>query len=252
MNYYSFGSADHPKTSWALHEVLKSLPKRPRAEGLDPVFYRFFRSADVEVRIKPQYRDLCCGKCGRYESDRIFEVGFGEPVTIQFKGDYGYTNDRIFVIGEKYLKALKRAKVRGYETKPLGNSGWHALRVTLLVDHVEGAVRSRKPLCSACGQPRESFGVFECLGQLSLPAQANTFFATKTSWPSAYTADRPIFITEDALQVLREGGIAGGYCTRLLTEDELRKQKEKAKQGVYRWLPPGALIHLNGKVARSK
>jgi hypothetical protein len=67
MNYYSFSLKDHQKTSWALHEVTKLSPKRPRQEGVPSVFYKFFPSADVEVRMKPQYHRFCCGKCGRYD-----------------------------------------------------------------------------------------------------------------------------------------------------------------------------------------
>jgi hypothetical protein len=247
MNFYQISLEDYPKSSWALHAVEKLLPKRPKPAEMPSVFYKFFPSADVEVRMKPQYHKVCCKKCGRSDSDKIFEIGFDEPVAIRFKGDYGYTNDRIFVINEKFLKTLKQAKVGGYETKPLGKSGWHALRATLRVDHVDKVIKTQKPLCSECGRPKENFGVFEYRHQLSLPDQVNTFFTTKTGWPSAHFCDRQLFISEDVLTVLQEGGIAGGYCNRLWTDGELKQQKEKAKQGIPFWRPPKTAIHLNGK-----
>ena len=252
MNHYEISLEDYPKTSWALHEVVKLSPRRPRPAEMPSVFYKFFPSADVEVRLKPQYHHVCCNKCGRFDSDKMFEIGFDDPVTIQFKGDYGHTNDRMFVINEKFLKVLKKSKVGGYETKSLGKSGWHALHVTLLVDYVAGVVKTRKPICSKCGRPKENFGVFQYRRQLSLPSQSNTFFATKTGWPSYHFSDRQIFISEDVLQVLLEGGIAGGYCNRLWTDEELKQQKEKAKQGVPFWRPPKTAVHLNGKPLKNK
>jgi hypothetical protein len=247
MNHYSFNLEDYTKTSWAFHEVVKLAPKRARPAAMPSVFYKFFPAADVEVRMKPQYHHLCCKKCGRYESDKVFEIGFDDPVTMQFKGDYGHTNDRMFVINDKFLKVLKQAKVSGYETKPLGKSGWHALRATLLIDHIAGVVKTQKPLCAECGRPKENFGIFEYRSQLSLPSQPNTFFSTKSSWPSYHFCDRQIFISEDVLRVLRGAGISGGYCTRLWTDEELQKQKAKAKQGTPFWRPPQTAIPLNGK-----
>jgi hypothetical protein len=199
--------------------------------------------------MKPQYHSLCCKKCGRYEADKMFEVGFDDPVTMRFKGDYGHTQDRIFSISDKFLKVLKIAKVDDYETKPLGNSGWHALRVTLRVDHADDVVDTSGPQCPECGRPNETGGIFEYLSELSLPIQSNTFFTTKTSWPR-HSSDRDLFITEDVLQVLQEGSIAGGYCSRIWTEEEFQKQKEKEKQGINFWKPPGTLVHLNGKGSR--
>ena len=250
MNYYSINLEDHPKTSWAIHEVTKRLPKRPRPEGLPPVFYKFFPAADVELRMKPQYHHLCCKKCGRYDSDKIFETGFDDPVTIRFKGEYGFTNDRIFTVSDRFLKVLKQARVGGFETKPMGKSGWHALRATLLVDHADGVVKNRKPLCPECQRPKESFGIFSYLSELSLPDQPNTFFSTKSSWQASNFRDRELFISEAALLALRKGRIVGGYCTRLWTDEERKKQKLKAKEGIPFWRPPKTSVCLNGKLLK--
>jgi hypothetical protein len=247
MNFYAFSLEDYSKTSWALHEVVKVLPKQPKPAEMPSVFYKFFPSADVEVRMKPQYHGVCCKKCGRFDSDKVFEIGFKDPVAIHFKGDYGYTDDRMFVINERFLKVLKKAKVDGYETKPLGKSGWHTLRATVLVGHVDDVVKTGGPLCSECGRPKENFGVFKYQRELSLPNRTNTFFSTKTSWQSYGFRDRPLFISEDVLQALQEGGIAGGYCNRLWTGEDEKLQKEKEKQGIPFWQPPKTAVPLNGK-----
>jgi hypothetical protein len=80
-----------------------------------------------------------------------------------------------------------------------------------------------------------------------LPNQTNTFFTTTTGWQSSHFRDRPLFFSEEVLKVLQEGGIAGGYCHRLWTDEEQKLQKEKAKQGIPFWRPPKTAIHLNGK-----
>lgn len=247
MNYYSVNLEDHPKNSWVLFEVLKVLPRQPKPPGLPPVFYKFFPAQEVEVRLKPQYQSLICRKCGRFDSDQVFEAGFDGAVTIHFKGDFGYTDDRVFVINGKYHKALLRARIGGFETKPLGKSGWFALRATLRVEHAEKVIKSRKPLCSECGRPKESFGRFEQVRQLAVPTVSSTFFTTTTGWPSAHFCDRALFLTEDALQVLKQDRVKGGYCTRLLTDEEVKKQKQKAREGIPFWRPPKLLVKLDGK-----
>jgi len=244
MNYYSFSVGDPVKTSWALHEIVKILPKREKTEGMPPIFYKFFPIANEEVRLKPQYQHLCCKTCGRYDDDEIFNVGFDDPVTIRFKGDFGHTDDRVFAVSEKFLKILMGKTVGGYETKPLGKSGWHALNATLRVDHSDKVLKCGKSLCSECRRPDDAFGVFDQLRQLFLPPLRNTFFTTKTGWPR-HGSDRDFFITEDVLEALKEGGIAGGYCNRLWTTDDVKKHKERAKQGANYWRPPP--VPLNGK-----
>lgn len=181
----------------------------------------------------------------------MFELGFTEPVTIRFTGDYGYTKDRIFVINDRFLKALVRAKVSGYETKPLGKSSWHALRATLQVDSIDGVINDSLPLCTECQRPKESFGVFKYRRELSLPDQTNTFFTTKKMWPSSFGCDRELFFTEDILEVLQAAGISGGYCTRLWSDEEKAQQAAKEKAGIPFWRPPKTIAALNGKPTKA-
>jgi hypothetical protein len=247
MRYYSIDLSDHAKPSWVLHEVVRVLPKKPRKEGLAPVIYKFFPSSRLEVTMKERYRDFCCKTCGRFEAQKMFDLGFDDPVTIGFKGDYGHTNDRIFSINDKFLNVLQTTGVKGYEVKPLGSSGWHAVNITLRVNCIETVITSCEPLCSECGRPRESFGLFKAVRDVEVPSVENTFFTTRQYWSSAHFRDRDIFITEDVLNALKASGIKGGYCTRLLTDEELAKQKRKEEAGTPFWKPPGTSVPLNGK-----
>ena len=246
MKYYLLVDDDQPKSSWAVFEIVKADPKRKRPAEIPPVMYQFFGpTPDGEMRIKPEYESLCCSKCHRYDSDAVFDVGFKDPVTIRIKGDFAHTQDSVPAISDKFLNVLRKSKTRGYETKPLGTSGWHALRVTERVDSAEGVIEPTKPLCPECGRAKNAVGAFAHVSHLSVPKEPNAIFTTKKSWAKR-SRDRELFLTEDIAAALKAGGIKGGWCTRLWTDEEVRTAEEKAKAGA-KWKPPGALIYLNGK-----
>jgi hypothetical protein len=247
MNYYYVDLIDEPHTSWVMMEVVKNLPKYPRKPELPSAFYRFFQFPDAQVRLKPQYTHLYCQKCGRYDADRVFDVGFSEPATIRLKWEFGFTNDRVFIINENVLRVLKRAKVGGYETKPIGCTGWHALRASVLVDSVSSKWERKAKRCSKCGLSDDVGLSFDYLNQLSLPSQVNTFFTTKKFWPAASSHDRDLFLTEDVVNALKAGKIKGPWCTRLWTEEEEAEIKAKARQGIKSWKPPKSTVFLSGK-----
>jgi hypothetical protein len=251
MHSYLLVEKDPSKSSWVLMELVKPVKKRLRSPDLPPVMYRFFGlPPDGEMRMKPQYVPLCCKTCGRYDDDAAFDVGFKDPVTIRIQGDFGHTEDRILVVSDRFLSVLKKAKVRGYETRPAGTSGWHALRATVHVDTAKGVMKPVKPICRTCGRSNGAVGSFEHRKQLSIPPQANTFFTTKTNWHRRFY-DRETFLTEDVMEALKAGGIKGGWCNRLWTDEEVRKAQEKAKAGI-KWKPPSWCVPLSGKAAKPK
>jgi hypothetical protein len=246
MNYYRICLLDQPKTSWILHELVKKLPRK-REAGVSPVFDKFFPRPDAAVQMKPEYLHLRCKKCGRYESDPMFTVGFSEPIAIRFKQDLEHTDDRMFMVNDKCLRVLQQARVGGYETSPIGRSGWHAFRVTLLVDTIKGLVKTKGLNCPECGRPGETFGSMVWrLRELSPPDVPNTFFSTKAGNAGDCSYDRAVYLTEDVYRALKTGKIKGPHCERLQTEAEVAKRKKLDKQGI-RWLPPGLTVYLSGK-----
>ena len=191
--------------------------------------------------MKERYQKLCCPKCGRYDSDNVFDAGFEEPMAIRFKQDMAWTDDRQLVLSDKVLKVLKAAKVGGYETKPIGKSGWHVVRVTSRVDCNAKAYNLEKPNCKGCGQPDEAGGSIWQLRDVKPSAGAtNTFFTTKVGWASMYMTDREVFLTEDVYAALKDGKVSGPHCDRLLTDDEVVKMRA-GKQ------PAGRTVYLKGK-----
>lgn len=243
MNYYYLVEKDKLRLSWAVSVVRKPLPKHTRNAELPPVLYRFLGPVpEGEMALKPQYEGVACKVCGSYDDDAMFDLGFFDPVTIRFKEDFGHTDDRVFVISQKFLDVLRSAKIHGFETKPLGSSGWHALRVTERVECDESVMEQIGPFCRECGRAERVPGAFTKLEELSLPSRPRVIFTTKKGWPKPFR-DRTTFLTEDVVELLKGAGIKGGWCHRLWTSNEVEKMEVKAKQGK-KWKPPGAIVTL--------
>lgn len=246
MSFYYLGESDQPKSSWVLHELGKPSEKKARKSELPNSVLRFFGpSPDGEMLLKARYRSALCSSCGRYTEESVFRIGFDDPVCVRIRGDFSHTQDRVFVVSERFLGALQKGRVTGYEAKELGSSGWHALLVTNLVDHSEGVLIPKGPKCAACRLPDGAVGCFEHEEQFSLPADANTFFSPKSNFHRMLW-DRDIFVGQGVVDALKSAGIAGGYCNRLWTAEETRLAREKAAQG-RKWKPAKLNVFLNGK-----
>lgn len=228
---------DQNQENWTIFEPVKSRPKLKPNSDLPPIVFSFLGQAlRGQAVLKPKYAPIVCKACGRFSDDDVFDVGFSDPVSIKLKGDFGHTNDRVFAISSKFHEVLQHAKVGGYETKPIGKSGWHALRVTERVACDETVMEERGPFCDGCKRPDRVIGRFRSANQIALPSKSNTFFTTKRAWAKPFY-EREIFLTEDVLAVLKAGGIKGGWCNRLFNEAEAAKAKEAAKKGT-NWEPP--------------
>jgi hypothetical protein len=239
--FYKLCLLDYAKSSWAMHDIVKNIARHPHPE-LPPVFYKFFPSPDAQVRLKPPYQSIVCPQCRRYDTDEAFKIGFFEPATLRFKEHIGVTDDHIDVVADKCLAALKRAKVGGYETKPIGKSGWHAFRVTLRFDPPVESVVTRGKKCPKCGRP-EYVGVKDWeVRHVVHPSHGNTFYTTAVR---RVGCQQDIFFTGDVLDTLKAAGIKGPYCERFQTHEEVEKRLQLEKQGK-RWLPKDMTVYLSG------
>lgn len=230
-------------------------PKTPvrRAEGLSPTVHALLATRPPDgLRMKPQYQHLRCKDCRRFASEEVFKVGFDDEAIIRIKGDFGFTNDRVFLISDKFRNALKAGNVKGFDSKPIGKTGWHAFLVTKLVDARMSVITTTNTYCTTCGVPQESGGLHQRMSDFSLPEETNTFFSTKKGWPSAFCYDRETFLTEDVFDLLMRSGIRGGYATRLWTEEESQKFSEMQKRGRDIRPLPGTSFCLNGKLPKIK
>ena len=247
MDYYALWENTHTGSSWVLRLMTKRYPKRIRPPELPSVVHTLLgRSREGEMTLKERYGGICCKSCGWCDTDVAFDRGFEEPVVIKFKGDFGVTDDRVFVVTDKFLNVLKTRQACGYESKPLGTSGWHAIRITLRINTAKGVVTEEGSRCEVCGHTEDAGGLHKYEAQLSLPKDGNTFFTSLTTWRRS-SRDREIFLTGDLAIALKEGGICGGYCHRLLTNQEKAKQEEMHLEGERFWEPPKTRIFFGGK-----
>src|SRR5688572_8658202 len=232
MNIYRLQQKDQLRASWVILSETEPPRKRTTPAGVPPTVRRLLGSpSEGQLHLKAQYAALVCKTCKRYDAYRMFDLGFDDDVTIRIKGDFAHTDDRVFLVGNRFLDVLKSSDVSGYEVKALGVTGWHALRVTRLVDSEASVIKTSGQPCAECGRPREAWGVHEHLGQVSLPTESNTFFTTRKSSPTPFY-DRDIFITEEVVEALKRGGIKGGYCYRLFTTEEWHNMEEDQKKGI--------------------
>ncbi len=245
MNYFHLQENDQPYESHIVFEDVKSAKPAQRSELPPNVFKYLGLLAESGLPIKSKYEPFCCKGCGRYNSDDVYAKGFFEPVNIRIKGDFSYV-DRILVISERFVKVLRAAKITGWEVKPIGKQSWYGLKTTMRVDsRDEGVMIPDEPYCSDCSRPDGYRGTFTRRRELSVPKKDKTLFTTKKTFIKPFS-DRELFLTEDAVMALKCGGIRGGYCKRLWTDEEVQIAEEKAKKGV-KWTPPKVTVFLNGK-----
>jgi hypothetical protein len=223
-------------------------PKRlPRLQFIQSGLFDTSRGIGGVFGTRPRYSQVVCSRCHRFDSDKIYEAGFDDDVAIRFRDDFAITNDRIFLISERTLNVLHRGGTGGFEVKPVGTEGWHAMNVTLRVDSDPGAYREAGSRCSGCGMRKEGAGggIISLLSQITAPRQSNVFFTTKAAFHGREISDRDILCTEDVVLLLKENGIRKGSFHRLWTENEMKTFDQKRSQGIDNWYPPKRIIYLS-------
>ena len=251
--FYTLWENDPTRPSWVLCEPVEPIKLRRNRNIIPPVVNALLGpTPEARMRMKEQYRHLCCKTCGRFDAYRAFDVGFDEKVSIRIKGDFGHTSDRISVVSDAFVNVLREAAIEGFETKAIGTTGWHAFKTTLLVESDNEVIKTSGVACPECGRPADSWGLHEALSKLSLPASTNTFFTTKTGWPSHPSHDRSIFLSEEIAMLLKRKGIKGGCCSQLLTDKEWDWIWEMRKRGTDPVPLRGTTIFLSGNPGCAK
>ena len=121
---------------------------------------------DGKMRMKPAYLPACCKTCRRYDDDDIHDIGFAEPVTIRIRGDFAFTQDRVLIVSDKSLKREEPAG-GGFETKPIGKSGWHALASRTARGQQEGRTQTGRAGLPDLREPeRNPLGAFQYISEL--------------------------------------------------------------------------------------
>ncbi len=218
MNYYTLWGNDQARHSWVLITEEKAKPRARPPEVPKVVHQLLGAPVPSGLRFKPRYSRFRCGLCRRFDGYAVFDEGFDGDVKIRIKGDFGHSTDRIFVVNDRFLAALRSVNTSGYETKALGQSGWHALKITTAVRVADSAYGGGGNTCPECG--RLEFGGMDIdrISDITPPTEAVTLFTHQKSWPCT-AFDRMPLLTEPVVHALKEHGIKGGFCDQLFTDE---------------------------------
>lgn len=195
---------------------------------------------DSPVGLKERYRKFVCFKCRRMDEDAVFRNGFDPDIRIRTKDDIIVTCDNFFCINERLFNLIKKQKIQGLEFQSLGQSGWHAMNVTMRVNAKSEVYESSKAICPSCRRAESVLGRFNYLSDIKSPALNKVFFTPKFDRQGYQPRD--IFATEDVVKLFKENQIKGGCFSRLLTADEEVRVRETTAQGKIWWPPSSKTI----------
>jgi hypothetical protein len=189
--------------------------------------------------FRMRFAALFCPRCGRFDHDKAFEIGW-DGTFVKMRPRKGrnilVTDDDFLCVTNELLGTLTKAKVKGFEAKPLPNSGWSVLRITCR-RRFEPEVYRSVPECSVC-KGGGHYGSVQFERQIDVPDEDPTFFST----------DKPrgqggfdIFVSDGLRGILQEANASGGELHRLLTPEE-----ESLANANPKWRAKHALVTLGG------
>lgn len=167
----------------------------------------------VNRTLKQPYVSLICHKCDNLDMYDVFDSGYYEPFIFPKKItgnniDFCITIDGQLIVNKKFLNCLKTNSVAGYEEKPIGSTGWHALKIVKFCDEY---IYRQQPECDSCQKSKWLGRKLDA--NLSIDS-SNSLFTSRDPiiYDRYYNLSREIFMTEDVAKSLKEFGIKGGYC----------------------------------------
>ena len=178
-----------------------------------------------------------CPKCCRFDEDAVFAKGWEQTfVRIRPRKERNIlkTDDDFLCVTEALLRVLLKAGVRGFEHKPLPESGWQVLRVTNR-RKFDPKVYRTEAACAVCKRVGH-YGIIRYEREIELPTEELAFFSTdKPRGQGGYD----VFVTDKLRELLVASGAKGGELHRLLTDEEEKLEKVNPK-----WKPKGVLVSL--------
>jgi hypothetical protein len=207
----------------------------------------------IKCSIKKMYRDLICQKCGNIDDNDIFESGYFPPFImpkeiIKHAVDFCFTRSGQLIVSDKFIECLKENSVSGYEEKPIGSTGWHALKI---IKFCEDYIYRQEPECDSCQKSKWLGRKLDA--NISIDS-SNSLFTSRDPiiYDRYYNLSREIFMTEDVAKSLKKFGIKGGYCKSMpinpKTETDFYKTPAILLKGQECTSNPSKKIKRNPKV----
>lgn len=194
--------------------------------------------------LKSRYTELVCSACSKFDYDVVFNEGFDADIEIHAKGNFFQSTDGFYCFDDKFRSLIERFQIGGLAIQPLSDSGWHVCNIRRRVDGDRTVYTVHKPFCGQCGRPKGGVtGLVQFESDIKPPTEESLFFGL-TFDRQGYNGDRDLFATEDVVIKMKEAGLRGLTCFKLLEGADAAKlrlaieQKEK-----FKW-PKGARVIL--------
>ena len=82
------------------------------------------------ITVKPQYADLVCAGCKKFDHDAVFAKGMVPPCLIRAKGDILLTSDNFICFHERLKEFLEAEGVSGLAYKQMLQTPWHVVNAS--------------------------------------------------------------------------------------------------------------------------
>lgn len=196
------------------------------------------------LTLRPRYAGLVCPSCAKFDYDAVFNEGFDADIDICAKGNFFQSMDGFYCLDDKCRSLIERFKIGGLAVKPLSDSGWHVCNIRCRVDGDINVYTVHKPFCGQCGRPKGGVtGLVQFQSDIEPPAGEALFFGL-TFDRQGYNGDRDLFAIEDVVFKMKEAGLRGLTCFKLLVEPDATKLRSAIEQKeTFKW-PKGTRIIL--------
>jgi hypothetical protein len=196
------------------------------------------------LTLRSRYAGFVCPECSKFDYDVIFREGFDTDIEIAASGNFFESTDGFYCFDDKFRSLVERFQIEGLAIQPLSNSGWHVCNIRRRVDGDASVYTVHKPLCSQCCRPKGGVtGLVQFESEIKPPKGKSLFFGL-TFDRQGYNGDRDLFATEDVVFKLKEAGMRGLTCFKLLVDPEAAKLRSAIERNeVFKW-PKGTRIIL--------
>lgn len=188
MKYYTLYPKDTPKWNW--------------------IFFEDDQNGHLIVR--PEYKDLVCGSCGKIDEATAIKRGVTDNFKIKSKLDWHGTFDDQICVTRLFRDIIETEKFQGLKfiSIPSDPDRFLVICTNLVATNEKLAGFENIDLCSACGRYKEKV-VGPMLQGMELPDSDLTFFASKIANENVKVSYRPIFASNTIVKVLKKAKIKG-------------------------------------------
>ncbi len=224
MTYYRLGCQDEPSQKWLIH------------------------SQDEEtgrIEVLQEYRSVTCSKCGRFDHDQVFEIGFaGLKGWKPRKQDTLLSTDEFYCVSQRFVEVVRQNRIRGIEFKQIGSSEWFVVSVTLRFKTRQDVFKVVRGPCKQCGWNIEMIGnPRELVDFAGLPT-GECFFSMGDIPEWSGKGDRSIYATRGVVDTLKNAGLRKGVFLMLIDPETRREQAAAIAAGKRAKAPKDAEIFL--------